>query len=320
MTDAVLRCGRCSSVISDDDLRCPICNLTTPVSSIADRTETVVDILRCSGCGAAMTYQVAKRAAACAFCGSVLEVEHPADPMEEAEDGLPFTVDGATARGAFAAWLGSLGWFRPGDLKTGARLETIQPLRWVAWVFDARAEVSWAADTDADARRSEWAPHAGVTELRYDDVVVPATRGLTREEVALLLPSYDLASISDTTDLVDEATVERFDVPRSTARSRLVEAVDRLARRRLQERHLPGRRVRNLHISTILRALEARRVTFPAWVLAYRYKGRLYRTVLSGQDAACLKGEAPYSAARIAAVIAAVAVGGLALAAALTAL
>jgi DNA-directed RNA polymerase subunit RPC12/RpoP len=309
VSGANLRCGRCSSVISDDDLRCPICNLTTPVSKSVDRANPVVDILRCSGCGAAMTYQVAKRAAACAFCGSVLDVEHPADPMEEAEDRLPFTVDSTQARHAFAAWLGTLGWFRPGDLRTGARLETIQPLRWVGWVFDARAELSWTADTDADTRQADWAPHSGTTELNYDDVVVPATRGLNREEVAILLPSYDLASRSEGTDLVDDATVERFDVPRSTARIRLVEAVDGLARRRLGERHLPGRRVRNLRIATILRGLEARRVTFPAWVLAYRYKDRLYRTVLSGQDASCLKGEAPYSVARIAAVVA----GGVAL-------
>ena len=245
-----------------------------------------------------MTYQIARRAAACAFCGSVLEVERPADPVEEAEDRLPFTVDSAAAHQAFAVWLGSLGWFRPGDLRTDARLETIQRLRWVGWIFDARAEVSWAADTDAGARRSDWAPHAGVTELEYDDVVVPATRGLTREEVAHLLPSYDLASASDGTDLVDDATAERFDVPRSTARARLVEAVDRLARRRLQERHLPGSRVRNLKISTILRGLEARRVAFPAWVLAYRYKDRLFRFLVNGQTGRAT-GQKPTSTRKI---------------------
>ena len=316
MTVADLHCQRCESVISTDDLRCPICNLTTPASEAADRPEPVVDILRCSGCGAAMAYDVAKRAAACAFCGSVLEVEHPVDPLEQAQALLPFTVDSAIARQAFATWLGSLGWFRPGDLRTDARLETVRPLRWVGWVFDARAEVSWAADTDADTRRSDWAPHSGRAELEYDDVVVPATRGLTREEVAVLLPSYDLASVATAADLVDDATVEQFDVPRSTARVRLVEAVERLALKRLEGRHLPGRRVRNLKAATVLRGLEARRFALPAWVLAYRYKDRLYRTVLSGQDATCLKGEAPYSAARIAAVVA----GGVALIALLTAL
>ena len=313
MSTRLLRCERCDSAVDVDDLRCPVCNLSCPASRPEDRPEIEIDILRCSGCGAAMTYQVTKMTSSCAFCGSVLELEHPVDPIEEAEFKLPFTIDHQRARTAFRRWLGSLGWFRPGDLISGAQLETIQPLCWVGWVFDAHAEVCWAADTDLDTRRSDWAPHSGRNELKYDDVIVPATRGLTPGEVAHLLPSYDLGSIVETDDLVDDATVERFDVPRSTARARLVEAIDRLARRRLRERHLPGRRVRNLHISTVLKGLEARRVTFPAWVLAYRYKDRLYRTVLSGQDAACLKGEAPYSVARIAAVVAAAAAAVVAL-------
>jgi hypothetical protein len=306
MSGAVLRCERCDSAITHDDLRCPICNLTCAIAHAADRSETAVDILRCSGCGAAMSYEVSKRSAACAFCGSVVEVEHPEDPLEEARILLPFTVDRERARTAFRDWLGLLGWFRPGDLRTDARLENIQPLRWVGWVFDANAEVSWAADTDFDTHRADWAPHAGRTEVAYDDVVVPASRGLTREEITLLLPSYDLQSADDGVDLVNDATLERFDVPRSTARARLIEAVERLARRRLEERHLPGRRSRNLSTATVLRSLAARRFAFPAWVLAYRYKHRLYRTVLSGQDASCLKGEAPYSTFRIAAAVAAV--------------
>jgi hypothetical protein len=305
VTTGGLRCERCASVIAADDLRCPICNLTCPMPTAEDRTEIVVDILRCTGCGAAMTYEVAKRAAACAFCGSVLELEHPQDPVEEAERSLPFTVDRDHASASFRAWLGTLGWFRPGDLTATATIETIQPLRWVGWIFDAEATVSWAADTDAGAHRADWAPHSGLTELDYDDVVVPATRGLEPDEVAHLLPSYDLVANGTTEDVVGDATVERFDVPRSAARARLVEAVERLARTRLTERHLPGRRSRNLATSTVLRGLDARRVAFPAWVLAYRYKGKLYRTVLSGQDAECLKGEAPYSVLKIAAAIAA---------------
>ncbi len=307
MTSGGLRCGRCASVLAEDDLRCPICNLACPAPAAEDRAETVVDILRCTGCGAAMTYDVAERAASCAFCGSVLSVEQPADPIEEAERSLPFTVDRERAVEAFRTWLASLGWFRPGDLRSAAILESIQPLRWVGWVFDAEATVSWAADTDAGAQRSDWAPHAGVAELDYDEVVVPATRGLRPDEVAHLLPSYDVNGSDEVEDVVEEATVERFDVPRSTARARLVEAIEQLARRRLIERRLPGRRHRNLATSTVLRGLHSRRVAFPAWVLAYRYRGRLYRTVLSGRDAERLTGEAPISALRIAVAIGAAA-------------
>lgn len=304
MSSAALSCGRCSSLIEPDDLRCPVCNLSCPGAAPKDLPATQIEILRCSGCGAAMTYEVKKRAASCAFCGSVLAIEQPADPLEEARWFLPFTIDRERAANAFRGWLGSLGWFRPGDLRSDARLETIEPLLWVGWVFDARAEISWAADTDLGSRRSDWAPHAGRTELEFDAVAVPATRGLSSAEAELLVPSYDLNSATESIEEGSSTTIERFDIPRSVARKRLIEVVEQLSRRRLTSEHIPGNRIRNLRTSTILRGLAARRVAFPAWVLAYRYKGRLFRTVLSGQDADCLKGEAPYSAARIAVVIA----------------
>lgn len=300
MSVPVIRCPRCASVLEEGDLRCAICNLTSPRTRPVDAPDTVVDILRCAGCGAAMRYEVRARSAACAFCGSVLEIEHPADPLEEARVLVPFTVDRARAESAFRTWLGSLGWFRPGDLTSEARLETLQPLRWAAWVLDARATVSWTADTDHDARRAPWAPHAGRTEVVCDEVVVPATRGLLENEVDRLVASYDLASPAAVPDAVAEAVVESFDVPRSQARRRLVGTAVQRARRHLQENgHLPGSRVRNLHTAVILRGLGARRCALPAWVLAYRYRRRLYRTVLSGQDAACLVGSAPYSVPRI---------------------
>ncbi|HSN57789.1 MAG TPA: hypothetical protein VLT32_24185 [Candidatus Sulfomarinibacteraceae bacterium] len=310
--EPALRCERCRSVLEVGDLRCAVCNLTCPETLPEDRPTTAVDILRCSGCGASMTYDVRRLAAACAFCGSVLEVEHPEDPVEEARVLVPFAVDRAGAEAAFRSWLGGLGWFRPGDLRSEARLETIQSLRWAAWVFDARATVSWTADSDAGARRADWAPHAGQAELELDDVVVPATRGLTEAEVARLVPSYDLAQPPATPDAATEAGVESFDTVRSVARQRLAAAVEALTRRRLLDGHVPGRTFRNLHTAVVLRGLDARRCALPAWVLAYRYRGRLFRAVLSGQDPDCLVGSAPYSVARI--VGAAAAALGLAVA------
>ena len=307
MSEEILRCERCESTIEADDLRCPVCNLVCPLARSEDRPETRVDVLRCSGCGAAMSYDVRRRAASCAFCGSVLEVERSDDPLEEARLLLPFTVDRDHARAAFRNWLGSLGWFRPRDLASGATLENLNPLRWVGWVFDAHMTVSWAADTDRGANRSDWAPHAGQVELVFDDVVAPATRGLTRSETGRLLPSYKLASAGQAEDVVDDATVERFDMPRSAARHHLMGVIEARVRQRLTSDHIPGSRVRNLRTATVLRGLDTRRVAFPAWVLAYRYKGRLYRTVLSGQDGQCLVGEAPWSVAKIVAAVAAAA-------------
>jgi len=43
-----------------------------------------------------------------------------------------------------------------------------------------------------------------------------------------------------------------------------------------------------------------RRYAFPSYVLAYRYRGKLYRIVISGQDSTRILGTAPYAVAKIA--------------------
>jgi len=269
-----------------------------------DVQTTTAEVLRCNGCGAAISYSVGARAPACAFCGSVMHIEIPDDPPEQTQFYVPFTVDRAAANEAYRRWLGGLGWFRPSDLGSASRIESLTPLWWVAWVFNAEASVTWAADSDAGAERSDWAPHSGQTEFVFDDVVASASRGLSAAETDLMIPTYDLTTARDTLDdHVQGTTVEQFDLPRSIARGRVAAFIKRLVSERLQQGAIPGRRFRNVHAELVLRRLVTRRMAFPSWVLAYRYRGALYRVVISGQDAGCLVGSAPYSMARIFAVV-----------------
>ena len=48
-----------------------------------------------------------------------------------------------------------------------------------------------------------------------------------------------------------------------------------------------------------------RRLSLPAYVLAYRYKNDLYRVVICGQDVRMIIGKAPYSTAKMVLVAAA---------------
>jgi hypothetical protein len=297
-------CVRCASPLEREDLRCPICNAAAPGTEVADLETTTAEVLRCIGCGAAVSYSVGARAPACAFCGSVMHIETPDDPLEQTQFYVPFTVDRAAADEAYRRWLGGLGWFRPSDLGSASRVESMTPLWWVAWVFNAAASVTWTGDSDAGAQRSDWAPHSGETEMVFDDVVASASRGLSVSETDLLIPTYDLTTARDAPDdQIPGTTVEQFDLPRSTARGRVTAFIRRLVSERLQEGPIPGGRFRNVHAAVVLRRLVTRRLAFPAWVLAYRYRGSLYRVVISGQDAGCLVGSAPYSVARILGVI-----------------
>jgi hypothetical protein len=132
---------------------------------------------------------------------------------------------------------------------------------------------------------------------------VSASRGLTRDETAKLASGFDLATAAPEAHAMPGAVIERFDVQRSTARSIVADSVARVATQQAVS-WIPGSRYRNLHVAVLLRQLVTRRLAFPSYVLAYRYKGDVFRAVVHGQDAAIVIGSAPYSWVKILAAVA----------------
>lgn len=304
MTAVGSECARCRSPYEVGDLLCAVCGEVAPRTEERAIETVQVEVLRCRDCGAATRWDARERGVSCAFCGSVVAREQLVDPPEQTEAYLPFLVPRAAAERALEAWLGTGGFFRPGDLSKAARLESLHPLHWVAWAFDATARVSWTADSNAGSRRSDWAPHSGQTEMTFDDVLVSASRGLDADEAAALAWSYDLGTAApELEEAAGDATVEAFDVQRSLARSLLLAAIEEHAAARVEAECVPGSRFRKVRVALLLRGLETRRLALPAWVLAYRYRDELYRVVISGQDADAIEGRMPISPWRILAVI-----------------
>lgn len=312
----VNHCLRCHAEVEHGDLRCAICATQVPPDAQSAVAHTQVEIMRCDGCGAAVSYDVEAQAPQCAFCASVMHVEKVEDPMEQTGWWGTLSVDTSQAQGALSQWLGGRGFLRPSDLSARATIEGLKPLWWVAWVFDATAKVSWTADSNAGAGRSAWAPHAGQTELSFDRIVVGASRGLSHKETNALISGHRLDLGSNVAPVISGAVVEQFDVQRSEARGRILDAASAIAVSRMQANQIPGNRYRNINVELTLRGLRTRRCAFPAYVLAYRYRNKLYRAVINGQDASYVVGKAPYSVWKIAGLI----IGGLALALVLAAL
>ncbi len=321
MTNSSSTCTRCQSAHGRGEDRCPVCGLVVPGGGLSDLPVTAVEVLRCDGCGAAVSYNIPAGAPSCAFCGSVTHLETPEDPLEQAEQLLPFIVDRDRAEEVFRDWLGNLGWTRPSDLASASRLDSMQALWWVGWVLDAEALVSWAADSEVGTGRADWAPHVGRTKMTFEGVVSSASRGLTDAETAHLIDSYDLETAAPTDSLQGlEGALEHVEFRRSRARRHVASEIDRLVGERLRGGIVPGQRFRNVRAEVLARRLVTRRLGFPAWVIAYRYRGVLHRFVVSGQNPSCRMGDAPTSTVKILFAVLAAALGLLSLAAILAVL
>ena len=57
--------------------------------------------------------------------------------------------------------------------------------------------------------------------------------------------------------------------------------------------------MRKLSAAVLPRRLRTRRYGFPSYVLAYRYREKLYRAIVHGQDARVAFGKAPWSVWKI---------------------
>jgi hypothetical protein len=299
-------CERCAAALEPEDLRCPLCGLTAPLVVALAPAKPVAAVVRCSTCSACVAYSAEARAPRCSFCGCEAKVDLPEDPVDQASAFLPFRVAPAHAREALLRYWRGLGWFRPGDLARVAKVEALQPIWWPAWVINATADVSWTADSDAGAEKADWAPHAGQTRLVLRNCVIPASRGLSREECSALTSRYDLGeALGDVPREPTGSQVEQFDLRRSGARAQILESVQEQAERSVAETQVPGSRRRNVHVAVMLSGLETTRYALPAYVLAYRYRQRLFRAVVHGQEVSQVIARAPYSWARIALAVAA---------------
>ena len=66
---------------------------------------------------------------------------------------------------------------------------------------------------------------------------------------------------------------------------------------------VPGSTHRNLRVEVLPTRLDTQHLGFPAYVLAYRYRERLYRAIVHGQDPSCVIGSAPWAVGRIVLVV-----------------
>lgn len=290
-------CARCQSVLEAGDLRCPVCSLPPPESERAAAITSKV--LRCQECHAALRYSEQFAKTICGFCGAALELEVSTDPMEHAEAWVPFSVTKAEATSSLRGWLSKRGFFAPGDLAETAKVDSMHPMAWAAWVVTGSANVTYGTDVYGAGHKASWGPGTG-SFTKNLDLIVPATTGLALEEVVDLGP-YDVASAQP--EPLADVPGEDFGVTRASARARILEGVRNDATVEIDRRHKGL--LRKTKLDVMLTGLFTRRLLLPVWVLTYRYRNDKFRVVIHGQRAQTVVGKSPISPWRVLGAVAA---------------
>jgi predicted RNA-binding Zn-ribbon protein involved in translation (DUF1610 family) len=312
-------------------LKCPWCGFEKQVSAPAG---TVVEkdldaglraprdlgwgaerkVVACRRCGAHTTLDPHVSASACAFCGTTAVVEAPANPNVVRPEGLlPFKVPRETAVGSFRTWLSGL-WFRPNDLGSSSRMTAMQGAYIPFWTFDAATHSNWTAEAGyyyyvtvqvrvngrletRQERRVRWEPAAGFLELFFDDVPVPASRGIDGDLARGIepFPTQELTPYEPSYLSGFLAEENAIDLPEAleSAKSRMRDEIRSACAARV-----PGDTHRNLQVTTRFSGLAYKNALLPIWIAAYDYRGKPYRFLANGVTGKC-HGTAPWSWVKI---------------------
>ena len=315
MSDLLAKCEVCGSLIDEEDLFCSNCGTEAPKSD--DRGEAGDDTSRlttsnfqCRGCGASMSYDAKAQDLRCPFCGSG-DMEKKQDEKSLAPRRVgPFRLDRNEAESAMREWLGR-GFWRPGNLASQAAIVEMTPVYVPYWVFRAKTHSYWTADTSntPSGARGDWCPLSGEHREEYSGLLIGASGVLTARETASVEP-FDLGRglPPEQVDL-DNVTVERFSLQRKYARPIARQSIEARVQQDVDRRYVP-RKARNIHANVRVESMSSEPVLLPVWIMAYRFRDKLYRFLVNGQTGKAA-GQSPTSLGKVLLVAGALCLGVL---------
>jgi predicted RNA-binding Zn-ribbon protein involved in translation (DUF1610 family) len=312
-------------------LRCPYCGkvtqLAVPAGGVAEKPVEAAlrqprdlgwgaerKVISCQRCGAHTTLEPHAAAGRCPFCGTSAVVEAPANENVVRPEGLlPFHITREQAVQQFGQWLDGL-WLRPSDLKSRSRMTALQGIYLPFWTFDAATYSEWTADAGyyyyvdvqvqedgktvtRQERRVRWEPADGTLEKFFDDVPVPASRGI-EPLLARAIEPYPTADLVPYEPgylagfLAEENAVDLADALTS-AKQRMQSEIDAACGKRV-----PGDTYRNLQVASTYSALAYKNCLLPIWIAAYDYNSKPYRYIVNGVTGKA-SGKAPWSVVKI---------------------
>jgi hypothetical protein len=303
MNDVPQKCTVCGSWVDEEDLFCANCGTEAPHEAAVapvqkDAGSLVTDNFQCRGCGASMSYDARAEALRCPFCGSTEMAARPDHKVLTPSRIAPFRIGREEAVSAMRSWLGK-GFWRPTKLAQAAALVKMTPVYVPYWVFQADTHTYWTADSNQTppGASGDWYPLSGEHEGQYAGLLIGASGALTPSETHALCP-FDLkdAAPPDQVDLKN-AIVEEFSRPKKYARPLAREGLEGLETEACTSAYVPGR-ARNVHVNVRMTGMSGEAVLLPVWIMAYRFRDRLFRFLVNGQTGRAT-GQAPLSLTKI---------------------
>jgi LSD1 subclass zinc finger protein len=263
-------------------------------------------VIECESCRAQLMIEQDAVAIRCNFCGSE-KVNKAAfnQNLIQPQGIIPFKIQKREAVDKFKKWIAE-GWFRPNALKKMAELGDIQGIYLPFWTYDSESYTQWRGEAgfyyyvevEKDGktekeRRTRWESRNGSFNRSFDDVLILASKGKTREVVEGIFPYQLTESVNYNPTLMVgwQAEIYTVDVKEGyqQAEKKMYEEIKNQA-----EKKLGGDTQRGLHVEADFYEQTFKHLILPVWLCTYKYGDKAYQFAVNGQTGK-IEGQKPVS-------------------------
>lgn len=328
-------CGSCGAKLSfapgTQHLKCEYCGAANDIpkdesaieeqdfesflKELIDRQETFESVaVKCGNCGAEQDMAANTFAGRCNFCATPIVAKGYAQRHIKPKSLIAFQIAKPAAQEAFRKWINGL-WLAPSELKDYARGDGgLHGVYLPYWTYDCdtfseysgqrgrdyTVTVQGSNNTTRQETRTEWTPVSGEVTNRFDDVMVPASPTMKRLsffgggkfehfDTKSLVPYSEEFISGFTAEAYQVGLADGYKVAKGIIDDRILVSV---------RRDIGGDRQQVHSVHTQYSNITFKHVLVPVWISAYRYRNKVYRFMINGQNGA-VQGESPKSAWKI---------------------
>jgi len=256
--------------------------------------------VKCQSCQAISVFDATRVGQRCDFCGSSALV--PYEEIKEAfrpESLLPMKLSENQVRDAIRQWYGSR-WFAPNKLQHAALTDTVKGLYIPYWTFDAQVHAEWTAMsgyyyyeteyyTDENGKQQSrqvqkirWVPSSGTLNHFFDDVLVPASRGVQPDMLRQIEPFPTTKELVPyNAGFLSGWVVERYQIDLLGAAKTSRDQMERKMYA-LCAAQVPGDTHSDLQVEDDYSGQTFKHILTPIWLLTYTYGAQNYQVVING--------------------------------------